>query len=99
MNLKSATGGPSVGTREIAAHDFFEALLTTALEPGEILTGISVPKLSGRTGSPFENRIPRRSLKVYVVPPSVGEGSDTARSGTSCTEPLPPTRWYAVRPS
>jgi aerobic carbon-monoxide dehydrogenase medium subunit len=38
--------GPG-GEREIPARDFFVDYLTTALEPGEILTGIRVPKLPG----------------------------------------------------
>jgi carbon-monoxide dehydrogenase medium subunit len=35
--------GPE-GEREIPAEDFFEDVFTTALEPGEILTAISLPK-------------------------------------------------------
>src|ERR1700685_93920 len=38
--------GPG-GEREIAASDFFVDFLTTALQPGEILTGVRVPKLDG----------------------------------------------------
>src|SRR5207244_3158898 len=34
--------GPG-GTREIAADDFFLGLFTTALEPGELITGVRVP--------------------------------------------------------
>ncbi|HEX6932829.1 MAG TPA: xanthine dehydrogenase family protein subunit M [Streptosporangiaceae bacterium] len=41
--------GPG-GEREIAASDFFVDYLTTALEPGEILTGVRVPKLGGDWG-------------------------------------------------
>lgn len=41
--------GPS-GTREIAADDFFVDVLTSALEPNEILTGIRVPKNGGASG-------------------------------------------------
>jgi len=37
------------GTRTINANDFFVDLLTTALEPGEILTEIQINKPSGRT--------------------------------------------------
>ena len=35
------------GEREVAAADFFEDFLTTAVEEGEILTSVSFPKLSG----------------------------------------------------
>jgi len=38
--------GPN-GTREIAASDFFQGFLTTALAPDEILTEIRVPKMNG----------------------------------------------------
>lgn len=39
--------------REIAASDFFLDLFTTALEPGEIITSIRVPRSSGRTGAAY----------------------------------------------
>jgi aerobic carbon-monoxide dehydrogenase medium subunit len=42
------------GEREIAARDFFVDYLTTALEPGEILTGIRVPKLGTDWGYRYE---------------------------------------------
>jgi carbon-monoxide dehydrogenase medium subunit len=38
--------GPN-GTREIAAADFFEGFLTSALAPDELLTEIRVPKMGG----------------------------------------------------
>ncbi|MEX2628058.1 MAG: xanthine dehydrogenase family protein subunit M, partial [Ilumatobacteraceae bacterium] len=38
--------GPN-GTREIAASDFYEGFLTTALAPDEMLTEIRVPKMDG----------------------------------------------------
>src|SRR5919204_146911 len=36
---------------------------------------------------PFENLIPERSLKVHVLPPLVGFGIDSARSGTIFVPP------------
>jgi aerobic carbon-monoxide dehydrogenase medium subunit len=45
--------GPG-GEREIAARDFFVDYLTTALTPGEILTGIRVPKLGTDWGYRYE---------------------------------------------
>jgi carbon-monoxide dehydrogenase medium subunit len=45
--------GPG-GEREIAASDFFVDYLTTALQPGEILIGVRVPKLSGDWGYRYE---------------------------------------------
>ncbi|MNV44735.1 Carbon monoxide dehydrogenase medium chain [compost metagenome] len=39
--------GPN-GVREIRARDFFVNLLTTALEPAELLTAVVVPAIAGR---------------------------------------------------
>tara|TARA_R110000787_G_scaffold22903_3_gene66145 strand:+ start:2811 stop:3683 length:873 start_codon:yes stop_codon:yes gene_type:complete len=41
------------GTRRIAAADFFEGVLSTAIEPDEILTEIVVPKTPAHSGSAF----------------------------------------------
>src|SRR5439155_13040638 len=41
--------GPG-GTRTIAAADFFESMWVTALDDGELLTGVRVPSWSGATG-------------------------------------------------
>jgi aerobic carbon-monoxide dehydrogenase medium subunit len=45
--------GPG-GERQIPAGDFFVDYLTTALEPGEILTGVRVPKLGAGWGYRYE---------------------------------------------
>jgi aerobic carbon-monoxide dehydrogenase medium subunit len=45
--------GPG-GEREVAAGDFFVDYLTTSLQPGEILTGIRVPKLGDGWGYRYE---------------------------------------------
>jgi aerobic carbon-monoxide dehydrogenase medium subunit len=45
--------GPG-GEREIPAGDFFLDYLTSALEPGEILTGVRVPKLGEGWGYRYE---------------------------------------------
>jgi len=45
--------GPG-GDREIGATDFFVDYLTTALVPGEILTGVRVPKLGPAWGYRYE---------------------------------------------
>ncbi|MGB0629938.1 MAG: FAD binding domain-containing protein [Alphaproteobacteria bacterium] len=41
------------GTRDVAASDFFEGLYETAIRPGEILTGVSVPKMASGWKSGF----------------------------------------------
>jgi carbon-monoxide dehydrogenase medium subunit len=46
MGATYVAQGPN-GTREIAAGDFFEGFLSTALAPDELLTEIRVPKMNG----------------------------------------------------
>jgi hypothetical protein len=48
------------------------------------------------TGLPSENLIPLRSLKTHVLPPFVGLGRFSARSGTTVNAELPPA---FVKPS
>jgi aerobic carbon-monoxide dehydrogenase medium subunit len=43
----------SVSERDIPARDFFVDLLTTALQPGEIVTGIRLQMVQGRAGSAY----------------------------------------------
>jgi carbon-monoxide dehydrogenase medium subunit len=56
--------GPD-GTREIAAEDFFVDVLTSALEPNEILTGIRISKNGG--GSAYEKLGRRGGHTDYAV--------------------------------
>ncbi len=42
------------GERQIAADDFFVDLLTSALEPGEVLTEVTIPAPQGRTGMSYQ---------------------------------------------
>ena len=55
----------SGGVREIAASDFFVDTLTTALEPGEILTEIRIPKQGG--ASAYEKLGRRGGHTDYAV--------------------------------
>lgn len=43
----------AAGTREIGAEDFFVDIMTSALEPDEILTSIRVPQAGPRTGAAY----------------------------------------------
>ena len=43
----------TTGTREIGADHFFVDIMTSALEPNEILTSIRVPKAGPRTGTAY----------------------------------------------
>jgi carbon-monoxide dehydrogenase medium subunit len=60
--------GPN-GSRVIAAKDFFLDYLTTALEPGEILTAIRIPKLGEGWSSHYEkfNRVAQAWSIVSVA--------------------------------
>jgi carbon-monoxide dehydrogenase medium subunit len=52
LNAELIVAGKNV-QREIMADDFFVDLMTTALEPGEILRELRVDKISGRTGHAY----------------------------------------------
>lgn len=52
MNARLAIWGPS-GERNISLDDFYLGFLSTALNPGEIVTEIQVPTFPRRTGSAF----------------------------------------------
>jgi len=56
--------GPS-GTREIAVTDFFRGLFETALEPGELLTEVRIPKPAGR-GWSFQ-KFTKRAIDWAIV--------------------------------
>ncbi len=56
--------GPS-GSREIAAADFFSALFETALEPGELLTEIRLPR-PARAGWSFQ-KFTKRAIDWAIV--------------------------------
>jgi aerobic carbon-monoxide dehydrogenase medium subunit len=54
------------GSRSIPADDFFVGLFATALEPGELLTAIEIPKTRERTGYAFQE-ISRRHGDFALV--------------------------------
>ena len=49
MVLKSASG-----ERRLGARDFFVDLLTTAIEPGEVLAAVEIPKIAPNSGWAFQ---------------------------------------------
>ena len=53
-------------TRTVSADDFFVGLFTTAVEPGELLTEIEIPKAAARTGFAFQE-ISRRHGDFALV--------------------------------
>jgi aerobic carbon-monoxide dehydrogenase medium subunit len=64
--------GPS-GSREIAAGDFFRSLFETALQPGELLTEIRIPK-PGNRGWAFQ-KFTKRAIDWAIVGVAVQGGS------------------------
>jgi carbon-monoxide dehydrogenase medium subunit len=79
------------GTRTIAADDMFVDLLTTALEPNEILTSIKIPTLPSGTGAAYEkiaNKASRYAIVgVCAVVMAEGGKCTGARIGVTGTGP------------
>ena len=69
------------GEREIAARDFFVDYLTTSLAPGEILTGIRVPKLGDDWGYRYEKF--HRTAQAWAI---VGVAALVRRSNGQVAE-------------
>jgi carbon-monoxide dehydrogenase medium subunit len=70
------------GERTIAADDLFVDLLTTSLQPDEVITEVSIPLPSGRAGMAYEkHRHPASGYAVVGVAAllTLGEG-DTVQS-------------------
>jgi carbon-monoxide dehydrogenase medium subunit len=56
------------GEREIAADDFFTGIFTTSLQPGELVTSVRVPAVSGGTGAAYvKHRHPASGYAVAAV--------------------------------
>jgi carbon-monoxide dehydrogenase medium subunit len=72
--------GPG-GERQISAADFFVDYLTTSLEPGEILTAITVPKLGDGWGYRYEKF--HRTAQAWAI---VGVAALTRRSNGQVAE-------------
>ncbi|CCH27820.1 xanthine dehydrogenase family protein subunit M [Actinosynnema sp. NPDC047251] len=83
--------GPA-GTREVPAAEFFTDYFTTALEPGELLTHVRVPKLTG-WGAHYEkfNRVAQAwSIVAVAVALEVVDGVvRAARVGLTNMGPTP----------
>jgi aerobic carbon-monoxide dehydrogenase medium subunit len=72
--------GPG-GTREIPAAEFFVDYLTTSLRPGEILTGVRVPKLGREWGYRYEKF--HRTAQAWAI---VGVAALARRSNGQVAE-------------
>lgn len=53
LGAAMTASGPG-GERTIPAEEFFVDILTSALEPGEVLTAITIPVPSGRAGTSYQ---------------------------------------------
>lgn len=65
MDARLAIWGPG-GQRTISLDEFYLAFLSTALDPGEIVTEIQVPHFPARTGSAFA-KFKRVAVDVPIV--------------------------------
>jgi carbon-monoxide dehydrogenase medium subunit len=54
-------------TREIPVEDFFVDFFTTALQPGELLTAVTVPSTEGASAIYLKHRHPASSFAVVGV--------------------------------
>ena len=64
------------GTRSVAAADFFKGIFETAIEPGELLTEIQVPKLAMPSAWSFQ-KFTKRKIDWAIVGVAV-QGSSVA---------------------
>jgi aerobic carbon-monoxide dehydrogenase medium subunit len=69
------------GERQIAADDFFRGILTTALEPGELVTSVQVPATPAGTGAAYVKH--SHPASRYAV---VGVAAVVSVEGGTCTQ-------------
>jgi len=75
--------------REIAAEHFFVDLFTTALQPGELLTWVSVPPMpSGAKAVYLKHRHPASAFAVVGVAALAGSGEVRIAIGGACSTPV-----------
>jgi aerobic carbon-monoxide dehydrogenase medium subunit len=68
------------GEREIAADDFFRGVFETALEPGELVTSVTVPATPAGTGAAYVKH--RHPASGYTI---VGAAAVVTVEGGNCT--------------
>ena len=73
--------GPG-GSRTIAAGDLFQSYFTTALEPGEVITRVTVPAFPGRRGSSFVELSRRAGDFASVMVAAVVDLDETGQRWT-----------------
>jgi aerobic carbon-monoxide dehydrogenase medium subunit len=80
LNATMLATGPG-GEREVPASEFFVDYLTTSLHPGEILTGVRVPKLGNEWGYRYEKF--HRTAQAWAI---VGVAALARRSNGQVAE-------------
>jgi carbon-monoxide dehydrogenase medium subunit len=65
LDMQLKVVGPK-GERTISSREFFVDILTTALQPDEILTELRVPAFAARTGSAYE-KFPNPASRYAIV--------------------------------
>jgi aerobic carbon-monoxide dehydrogenase medium subunit len=73
LDVTLVARGPS-GTREIAVSDFFQSLFETALEPGELLTEIRIPRPDAPANWAFQ-KFTKRAIDWAIVGVAVQGGN------------------------
>ncbi len=78
LNATMRLTGPN-GERTVAADDFFVDLLTSAVEPGEVLTAVEIPVPQGKYGTSYQKfSHPASGYAVVGVAALVQMGADGA---------------------
>ncbi|MGY8881133.1 MAG: FAD binding domain-containing protein, partial [Dehalococcoidia bacterium] len=84
------------GTREVAVEDFCTGPSRTALEAGELLVSIEVPKPAPNSGAAYTRFIPRNEMDIAVAGVGVfvqldasGQNFESARIALASVGPTP----------
>ena len=60
-------GGGAAGRRELPLEEFFRDYYESALEPGELVTAVTVPVLAARSGAAYLKVLPRTADDYATV--------------------------------
>ena len=61
------TSAAAQRTRTLPLRDVFRGPGQTALQPGEVLVRVTVPKAAGGSGGAYLRHVPRREMDIAVV--------------------------------
>ncbi|MDP6816588.1 MAG: FAD binding domain-containing protein [Alphaproteobacteria bacterium] len=78
------------GERSVEAKDFVKGIMTTAIETGEMLTEIAIPKLAAGTGCSYQRLVRVEGNFAIVIAAAITEpGRKAARVGLGNVAPGP----------